>query len=105
MNFDYVPKQASPEVVFFILVGINALIGWRWFMRDWRARWAAMFLHGAVGVRALIVLFADRVGGVPAISQGQTQAMILAGIVNLGICAYLAFYPGVDEAFKETPWD
>jgi hypothetical protein len=104
-HFDFAPKQASPEIVFFVLAGLYALIGWRWLTRDWRARWAAMFIHGAVGVRVLIALFADRAAGEPTFSQGQTQAMILGSIFNLGICAYLAFYPGMDQTFKETPWD
>jgi predicted permease len=104
-HFDAAPKQASPEVVFYILAGLYALIAWRWFMRDWRARWAAMFIHGAIGVRTLINLAADRAAGEPIFTPSQTQVMILASIFNLGICAYLAFYPGMDQAFKETPWE
>ena len=103
-HFDSAPKQASPEVVFYILGGLYALIAWRWFMRDWRARWAAMFTHGAIGVRTLINVFADRAAGEPIFTPGQTQVMILSSIFNLAICAYLAFYPGMDQSFKETPW-
>lgn len=103
-SFDSVPKQLSPEIVFFISAGLYALIGWRWAMRDWCARWAAMFVHGAVGVRTLILVFADRTAGDPVLTPTQTQVLILSSIFNLAICAYLAFYPGMDQTFRETPW-
>jgi hypothetical protein len=26
-------------------------------------------------------------------------------VLNVLICLYVAFYPGMEQAFKETPWD
>jgi hypothetical protein len=31
--------------------------------------------------------------------------LLTSVVVNFLICGYLAFYPGMSEAFKETPWD
>jgi hypothetical protein len=34
------------------------------------------------------------------------QMELIANVgLNLLICGYLAFYPGMAQAFKETPWD
>jgi hypothetical protein len=103
-HFDTVPRGISPEVVFFISAGLYALIAWRWYMRDWRARWVAMFIHGAIGIRTLIFVFADNTAGDPTLTSSQSHVLILSSIFNLAICAYLAFYPGMDQSFKETPW-
>jgi hypothetical protein len=105
-HFDSAPRQISPEAVFFISAGLYALIGWRWYCRDWRARWFAMFTSGAGAARILIVLAADRASGTtPILTAGQQQVLALIAVFNLMICAYLAFYPGMAEAFKETPWE
>jgi hypothetical protein len=103
-NFDSLPKQVSPEAVFFIFAFLYALIGWRFLMRDWRARWVAMFLHGAIGIRTLIFIAADHAAGAPVLTHENVEFLIAASIVNLTICAYLAFYPGMDQTFRETPW-
>jgi hypothetical protein len=38
-------------------------------------------------------------------SEAQFQATIVAVVVNVLICCYLAFYPGMTDAFRETPWE
>jgi len=106
MHFDSLPRQLSPEAVFYISAALYGLVGWRWFSRDWRARWVAMFLSGATAVRTLAVIAADQASGNPTpLTGGQQAALALSVFLNLTICGYLAFYPGMAQAFKETPWD
>ena len=105
-HFNPVPPPIPAEGGFYVLAIVYAWIGWRWFTRDWRARWAAMFISGATAAKVAINLFADRVAGNPTpISPGQYEAILLAIGWNLLICCYLAFYPGMSEAFRETPWE
>ena len=95
-----------PEPVFYALAILYALIGWRWISRDWRARWGAMFASGATAAKIAIDWMADRAAGDPTpLSPMQNQAIALAIVWNVLICCYLAFYPGMREAFKETPWE
>ncbi len=106
-----------PEPVFYVLAILYGLIGWRWITRDWRARWGAMFVSGATAAKIAIDWMADRAAGSPtggsmpgdpmatAGSAFHGQAIAFAILWNLAICSYLAFYPGMSEAFKETPWE
>lgn len=105
-NFDSWPKQMPPEAVFYILTVLYCFIGWRWVTRDWKARWIAMFVTGASAASALVHLTADyAAGAVAPLTPGQQGALTLGIVLNLAICGYLAFYPGMAQAFKETPWD
>jgi hypothetical protein len=36
-------------------------------------------------------------------TQGQGMALLMGVAGNFLICGYLAFYPGMAEAFKEMP--
>ena len=104
-RLDPVPPPIPAEGAFYVLAILYAMIGWRWITRDWRARWAAMFLSGATAAKAIIDLIADRAAGSPTIVAQQSQGIIVAIAWNLLICCYLAFYPGMSDAFKETPWE
>lgn len=106
-NFDHVPKSvpASPEAVFYIQTLLYGLLSWRWFRRDWRARWFAMFMSGYYSVRSLILLLAlEAVGGKLEAFALLRNVLLISVVLNGLICAYLAFYPGMEQAFKETPW-
>lgn len=106
-NFDHVPKSvpASPEAVFYIQTLLYGLLAWRWFRRDWRARWFAMFMSGYYAVRSLILLVAlESVAGKLEVFPVLRNLLVISIVLNGLICAYLAFYPGMEEAFKETPW-
>lgn len=95
-----------PEPVFYGLAILYGVIGWRWISRDWRARWGAMFVSGATAAKIAVDLVADRAAGNPTpFTPLQQQAIFLAIVWNLLVCCYLAFYPGMSEAFKETPWE
>jgi hypothetical protein len=100
------PLPWSPQIAFFLLTALFGYIAFRWLRRDWRARWALMFASGASVARTLIYFFADRAAGAPThLSPQVQQAVAVSLVVNLFIFSYLAFYPGMDQAFKETPWD
>lgn len=91
----------------FLLVGIvYSIVAWKWLTRYWLARWGTMFLAGATLLKTGINLFADRASGVDTqFTPAQTQALLVSSVLNLAIVLYLAFSPGVAEAFKETPWE
>jgi hypothetical protein len=64
-----------------------------------------MFLSGAFALRILGFIVADRASAAHGKILPWATELELSVIVafNLLICGYLAFYPGVAEAFKETP--
>jgi hypothetical protein len=105
-NFDAWPRQMPPEAVFYVSAFLYGLMAWRWHSRDWRARWFVMFLSGASAAKMLGNYVADRAAGSPTpMTPSQLASFFVAVSINLAICAYLAFYPGMEQAFKETPWD
>ena len=105
-HFNPAPPPIPPEAAFFALAVLYAVVAWRWLTRDWRARWATMFISGATVASIAINLIADRAAGTATpMSPQQYQTTILAVVMNLLICCYLAFYPGMNEAFRETPWE
>ena len=105
-NFDAWPKQMPAEAVFYVTAFLYGLTAWRWYSRDWRARWFVMFLSGATAAKMLGNYAADHAAGTPTpMGPAQVASYFMTIAVNLLICGYLAFYPGVAQAFKETPWD
>jgi hypothetical protein len=103
-HFDAAPKLISPEFVFYFSAVVYGVIGWRWYCRDWRARWVAMFISGATVALNLVNLLADRASGLNAL-EGHAGALMVGSAFNLLICLYLAFYPGMQQTFRETPWE
>ncbi|WP_109484391.1 hypothetical protein [Occallatibacter savannae] len=105
-NFDAWPRQMPPEGVFYLSAALYAITAWRWYTRDWRARWFVMFLSGATAAKMLGNYVADHASGSPTpMAPAQTASFFTTIAMNLIICGYLAFYPGMAQAFKETPWD
>src|SRR4051812_2068854 len=106
INFDAWPRQMPPEAVFYVSAFLYGLTAWRWYSRDWRARWFVMFLSGATAAKMLANYATDHLSGLPTpMAPGEQVSYFMSIAVNLIICGYLAFYPGMAEAFKETPWD
>ncbi|HMG85442.1 MAG TPA: hypothetical protein VK574_06845 [Terracidiphilus sp.] len=105
-NFDPWPKAVSAEAVFYITALLYGVMAWRWYSRDWKVRWVVMFMSGATAIKLLINYAANQAAGNPTpMSPGQEAALFISVGVNFLICGYLAFYPGMAQAFKETPWD
>ncbi|HEY2471725.1 MAG TPA: hypothetical protein VGI45_28325 [Terracidiphilus sp.] len=105
-NFDPWPKKVSAEAMFYITALIYGVMAWRWHSRDWKVRWAAMFVSGATALKMLVNFAGDQAAGMPTpMTQNQIASLFVSVAVNLAICGYLAFYPGMAQAFKETPWE
>lgn len=106
VTFDPWPKQVSAEAMFYISALIYGVMAWRWYSRDWRVRWVVMFMSGATAAKMLANFAADRAAGTPTpLTPGQQLSFMMSVGINLLICGYLAFYPGMAQAFKETPWE
>ncbi len=92
------------------MAGIYVLIGWRWAIRYWLARWGFMFVAGASALNTSVsLLFSGTTDFTnpmllisrPAPLSPQTVSLLVGSIsINLIICFYLMFYPGVEEAFE-----
>lgn len=104
-NFDPWPKALSAEAVFYVTALIYGVMAWRWASRDWRVRWAVMFASGATAAKLIINFAAERAAGLAPLTAAQQSSFFLSVGLNTLICLYLAFYPGMAQAFKETPWD
>jgi hypothetical protein len=79
---------------------------WKWYTRYWLARWGLMFITGATAIKTAVYMTADEVGGSsPFFNDIQRAGLVISIGLNLLICGYLAFYPGVEQAFKENSWE
>ena len=98
-------KLIPPLAEFLVSGFVFGFIATKWLSRDWRIRWISMFLTGAFAIRSIVLLLADRavMGPGKVISADKETEMIMHAVFDLLICAYLAFYPGMAQAFKETP--
>jgi hypothetical protein len=93
----------SAEFAFLAGAIVYALIGWGWLRRDWKFRWFTMFLTGATAARTITLYLAAKAAGLPsARTDGQHAELVVSTLLNIFICAYLAFYPGISEVFKES---
>ena len=105
-HFDPWPKTVSAEGVFYVTAVIYGVMAWRWASRDWRVRWGVMFASGATAAKMLINYAANQAAGSSTPLTISEQASFFVSVVlNVLICLYVAFYPGMEQAFKETPWD
>src|SRR5579863_5881759 len=99
-NFDPWPKAVSAEAVFYITALLYGLTAWRWYSRDWKVRWVVMFMSGATAAKLLVNYLASRaVDSSTPMPQGQEATLLITIAVNFLICLYLAFYPGMEQAF------
>src|SRR5262249_12305412 len=104
-NFNPWPKVPA-EGVFYATAVIYGVMAWRWASRDWRVRWGVMFASGATAAKMVINYAANQAAGNPTPLTLTQQASVFFGVgLNTLICLYVAFYPGMEQAFKETPWD
>ncbi len=94
-------------VFFGLLYGITA---WRWIVRYWFARWALMFITGATAIKTILAIAVPDAslyifGSVPVgnpfpVTPALLTYMTASACLNLAICFYLMFYPGVEKTFE-----
>jgi hypothetical protein len=106
-HFDPWPKTVSAEGVFYVTAVIYGVMAWRWASRDWRVRWGVMFASGATAAKMLINYAANQAaaGSPTPLTISEQAPFFVSVVLNVLICLYMAFYPGMEQAFKETPWD
>ncbi|MGA9465924.1 MAG: hypothetical protein WBV28_24255 [Terracidiphilus sp.] len=100
-HFNPIPSPIPPQVAFVVLAAFYTVVGLRWITRDWRAWWAALFVSGITVASSGYQCMTHRVIENP-LNPSVHQSPVVPFVVNLLIFCYLAFYPGVAEAFKET---
>jgi hypothetical protein len=101
--------QALP-VVFLVTGVISGLVAYKMWTLSSRWRWGVMLWSGyslCSTVRALVILSIIRSAidiPLPPVSAELKAALLVSMAWNLLVVCYLAFYPGVREAFEEQPY-
>ncbi len=87
-----------------ILMGIfSVIVGAMWMVRYWRIRWITMCYAGLALGRTAFFFISDKAAGITTqLSTEQKQTLLISSIANLVILCYLAFYPGVEQAFEKS---
>jgi hypothetical protein len=104
-----------------VLATISLVVGILWLVRWWVIRWVTMCYSGGMVLRIVIRNFAGAAAGVHTGPLGNqiyysgstsgimmglssdeiTAVLLFTCALNLLIFCYLAFYPGVSEAFEK----
>jgi hypothetical protein len=85
-----------------VTAGISVVVGGMWLFRSWKIRWITMAYSGGMVLRAGVHYFAGVASGVGSgLSADQAAVLVFGCIINSLIFCYLAFYPGVKEAFEK----
>ena len=81
---------------------LSVVVGVMWLLRSWKIRWITMAYAGGMVLRAGVHYFAGVVSGVGSgLPAGQDTILLFGCAINSIIFCYLAFYPGVKEAFEK----
>lgn len=81
---------------------VSAVVGGMWLFRSWKIRWITMAYAGGMVLRACVQYLAGVASGVGSgLSADQTTILLFGCCVNTIVFCYLAFYPGVKEAFEK----
>lgn len=103
------------------LAALSLIVGILWLVRWWVIRWVTMCYAGGMVARVAIKFFAGAASGVQTGPLGTnlvgggrfsglamglssdefTAVLLFSCAINLLIFCYLAFYPGVSEAFEK----
>ena len=89
-------------VALLVMTALTLIVAIPWLHRSWKARWGTMFYTGAFVAKAGVRLFAEWASGTAKqLSPSEISSLVLALAANGLIFCYLAFWPGVEEWFKE----
>jgi hypothetical protein len=84
-----------------VTAGLSVVVGVFWLLRSWKIRWVTMAYAGGMVLRTGVHYFAGVASGVGSeLSGSQATFVLFACAINSLIFCYLAFYPGVKEAFE-----
>ncbi len=85
-----------------VTAGLSVVVGGMWLFRSWKIRWITMAYAGGMVVRTAVHYFAGAASGVGSELTGDQSAIVFCGCaINTLVFCYLAFYPGVKEAFEK----
>lgn len=87
-----------------IIMGIlSVIVGAMWMVRYWRIRWITMCYAGVALGRTVLFFITDQASGMATqLTVEQKQTLLISSVANLVILCYLAFYPGVEQAFEKA---
>lgn len=100
-------------LVLCLLMGVlYAGTAWKWMTRFWLSRWAMMFVSGATALKGFLALTApggtvnsanaEIASALVDLSPAEATVLVFNIGINLAICLYLMFYPGVEAAFEKS---
>jgi hypothetical protein len=96
-----VPADLLAEAMVVTAI-LSIVVSVMWFVRYWRIRWITMFYAGVSLFRTVLYFATDKAAGLTTVlTPDQKQALTLTCAINLFVLCYLAFYPGVAQAFEE----
>jgi hypothetical protein len=88
---------------FMVMAAISLWVSILWVFRSWKIRWVTMAYAGGRVLRRCVYLFAGVASGVGSgLSPASQTIVIFSCCIDALIFGYLAFYPGVKQAFEKT---
>ncbi|MFZ0305937.1 MAG: hypothetical protein WAL75_24845 [Terracidiphilus sp.] len=85
-----------------VTAALSVVVGGMWLFRSWKIRWITMAYAGGMVLRGGVHYFAGVVSGVGSgLTADQDTILFFGCVINSLIFCYLAFYPGVKEAFEK----
>lgn len=101
------PEQAAQQqreivMAYLLIIAIlTSVVGFSWLNRSWKVRWGTMFYAGAFVAKAAVGLVTGSASGLSGqMSSSEMSSLVLSMGINGCIFCYLAFWPGVEEWFK-----
>jgi hypothetical protein len=104
---EYGSTDIYREVLLLVYLGVgvpSVVIGGMFLALYWRVRWAVICMSGYTLSRIFIVIAVNQVGSSVPLSGGQQYYLFVNAVVNLLIFCYMAFYPGVAQAFEKDDY-
>ena len=92
------------------MAALYSFTAWKWLTRFWLARWGLMFISGATAFKTILGIalpgtlafttLSAPVGDPIPFTPLMLSVLVASSCINLAICLYLMFYPGVEQVFE-----
>jgi hypothetical protein len=90
-------------VYLLLMLALTTWVGFMWWNRSWKVRWATMFYSGALVGKAGVNFIAGAASGVGSQIPASVMPMVVLTVgLNGFIFLYLALWPGVKQWFEEV---